>query len=57
MSKLFVICAPSQAYFELCRKTRQRYDRELNWASAGKRLGEILHRVVNENSQVLGDRK
>ena len=51
------LCTHPRKYFELCLKTRQRYERELNWASAGKRLGEILQRVVNENSQGFGDRK
>jgi glycosyltransferase involved in cell wall biosynthesis len=38
-----------QAYYELCQKTRKRYERELNWESAGKRLCEILDKVVKEN--------
>ena len=41
-------------YLDLCVKTRKRYDRELNWASTGKRLGEILRLVVNENPLSVG---
>jgi glycosyltransferase involved in cell wall biosynthesis len=41
-------------YFDLCQKTRKRYERELHWESAGKRVGEILRRVVEENPQPEG---
>jgi glycosyltransferase involved in cell wall biosynthesis len=41
-----------QVYFDLCHKTRQRYERELNWGSAGRRLGEIIRRVASENPQI-----
>jgi glycosyltransferase involved in cell wall biosynthesis len=37
------------AYFELCQKTRKRYDNELNWDYSGKRLGEILRRIKEQS--------
>ena len=38
-----------QAYYDLCQKTRTRYEQELNWQVAGKRLCEILLKVNEEN--------
>jgi glycosyltransferase involved in cell wall biosynthesis len=35
-------------YFELCRKARDRYERELNWGSAGKWLADTLREVILE---------
>jgi glycosyltransferase involved in cell wall biosynthesis len=35
-------------YYELCRTTRQRYEKELNWEVAGRKLVEIIHQVVRE---------
>jgi glycosyltransferase involved in cell wall biosynthesis len=43
------LCSQPQAYFDLCQRTRNRYERELNWEFAGKRLEEIFQRVVKEN--------
>ena len=33
-------------YYELCRRTRQRYEHELNWEAAGKWFTEIFQQVV-----------
>lgn len=33
-------------YYELCHRTRQRYERELNWNVAGSRLAEIIREIV-----------
>jgi glycosyltransferase involved in cell wall biosynthesis len=46
------LCSHPEAYFDLCRKARERYERELNWETAGKRLGEILRQVVQENPRI-----
>jgi glycosyltransferase involved in cell wall biosynthesis len=35
-----------QAYLELRQSTRQRFERELNWQAAGKRLLAIMEKVV-----------
>jgi hypothetical protein len=32
----------------LCRKTRERYERELNWGFAGKWLADTLREVIIE---------
>jgi glycosyltransferase involved in cell wall biosynthesis len=43
------LCNHPRAYFDLCQKARRRYERELNWEYAGKRLSVLLKRVVREN--------
>jgi hypothetical protein len=35
-------------YYRLCCKTRERYERELNWGYAGKWLAETLREVISE---------
>ncbi len=44
-----LIHAPRR-YYTLCESSRARYERELNWAVAGKRLFDILARVSTERS-------
>jgi len=39
-----------ERYYDLCRTTRQRYERELNWDVAGKRVVSILEDVVKEHN-------
>ncbi len=34
-------------YHKLCLRTRSRYDRELNWQIAGKRVANVLKEVLN----------
>lgn len=38
-------------YLALRRSTRERYEKELNWEAAGKRIVEILQSVVNEKQK------
>jgi glycosyltransferase involved in cell wall biosynthesis len=42
------------AYYRLCRKARERYERELNWGYAGKWLADTLHEVINEHRAAEG---
>jgi glycosyltransferase involved in cell wall biosynthesis len=35
-----------EEYYALCGRTRQRYERELNWEVVGKRLAGIFHQLV-----------
>lgn len=37
-----------ERYYALCASTRKRYETELNWAVAGKQLGDIFHKVVSQ---------
>lgn len=37
-----------ERYYALCATTRERYERELNWDVAGKKVAKILQEVVNE---------
>ncbi len=39
-----------EGYYALCRKTRERYERELNWDVSGKWLADVLHQTV-ENAR------
>jgi glycosyltransferase involved in cell wall biosynthesis len=41
-----------ERYYGLCQKTRDRYERELNWRVVEKRFGEILHQVVQEHQSM-----
>jgi len=41
-----------ERYYRLCQKTRDRYERELNWRVVEKRFGEILHQVVQEHQSM-----
>jgi glycosyltransferase involved in cell wall biosynthesis len=38
-----------EEYYALCRRTRQRYERELNWDAIGKRFAEVLRQTVDES--------
>ena len=35
-----------EGYYTLCRRTRQRYERELNWNVVGKRFADIFCQIV-----------
>lgn len=41
-----------QEYIELCRTTRERYETELNWNIAGKKIVKIIEEVVEKNAPV-----
>jgi glycosyltransferase involved in cell wall biosynthesis len=41
-------------YYRLCCKTRERYERELNWGYAGKWLAETLREVISEQRAAEG---
>jgi glycosyltransferase involved in cell wall biosynthesis len=36
-------------YYSLCKTSRERFERELNWGVVDKRFGEILRQVVQEH--------
>jgi glycosyltransferase involved in cell wall biosynthesis len=36
-------------YYELCRTSRERYEKELNWDVVGSQLVKILQKVINED--------
>ena len=40
-----------EKYYALCWKTRQRYDRELNWDSAGKWFASVLRQTVESERE------
>lgn len=49
-----------QEYIDLRRKTRERYERELNWAAASRKIVSIIHEVAGEsrhNDQHAGEHK
>ena len=39
------------AYYALCRKTRARYERELNWDHTGKWMANIIRKTVDESKK------
>jgi len=43
-----------EVYYKLCRTTRDRYERELNWDFTGKWLVETLQEVIYENQKQMG---
>ena len=49
VQKIIELVNNPDAYYTLCRKTRERYERELNWGYAGKWLADILHEVIHEH--------
>ena len=40
-----------ERYYELCRKARRRYERELNWGVAGKKAVAILEDAIKERQR------
>lgn len=38
-----------ERYYELCRTSRVRYERELNWAVAGSHLAKIFQKMTNDD--------
>ncbi|MBP8997070.1 MAG: glycosyltransferase family 4 protein [Anaerolineaceae bacterium] len=46
-----MVTAPAQ-YNELRRTTRQRYEQELNWESAGRKIAAILRQVVSPQTDL-----
>lgn len=40
-----------EEYYALCRKTRRRYDRELNWEATGRWFAEMLRQVVESDRE------
>ena len=41
-----------EEYYALCQRTRQRYDRELNWDSTGKWFADVLRQTVESVREV-----
>jgi glycosyltransferase involved in cell wall biosynthesis len=39
------------SYYALCRKTRARYDRELNWDRTGEWMADILRKTVDDSKK------
>jgi glycosyltransferase involved in cell wall biosynthesis len=37
-----------ERYYRLCQRSRERYEKELNWGVVEKRFGEVLRQVVQE---------
>jgi len=40
-----------ERYYELCKTTRQRYEAELNWDAAGRKLAELLQQTAAEHAR------
>ena len=49
VEKIKRLIANPEAYYHLCRTSRERYERELNWQVRGKWLGDLLREVAEEN--------
>jgi glycosyltransferase involved in cell wall biosynthesis len=49
VARIKELIANPEAYYQLCRTARQRYELELNWQVRGNWLGDLLREVVAEN--------
>jgi glycosyltransferase involved in cell wall biosynthesis len=48
VQKIIELVNDPDGYYRLCRKARERYERELNWGFAGKWLADTLREVIIE---------
>ena len=48
VQKIIELVNAPDGYYMLCRKARERYERELNWVFAGKWLADTLREVISE---------
>jgi glycosyltransferase involved in cell wall biosynthesis len=54
VQKILELINNPDVYYELCHKTRDRYERELNWGITGKWLADTLREVIFEHRAVEG---